>query len=262
MTEQPLYHMNPLGRFSDRAEDYAMYRPSYPDEAIELILTGLTDPSCAVAADVGAGTGISSRLLAERGLQVWAIEPNEPMRQAADPHPRVSWIAASAEQTGLLNASVDRVTCFQAFHWFDPTKSLLEFRRILKPSGKLTVVWNTRDHDNDEFTQSYTEIVRHISNHHPAEGRKAAEQSLKASSEFHNFQQHVFTYLQAMDLPGLIGRARSSSYIPKDDQSQQQLVESLRKLYDRWADNSGVVYMSYRTQVFLAEPTPPNSSLL
>ena len=75
--------MNPLSRFSDRAADYAKYRPSYPEEAIATIMEGLGNPSQLVAADIGAGTGISSRLLAERGVRVLAIEPNTEMREAA-----------------------------------------------------------------------------------------------------------------------------------------------------------------------------------
>lgn len=62
--------MNPLSRFADRADDYAKYRPSYPAATIDTILEGLTNLSQLVAADMGAGTGISSRLLAERGIRV------------------------------------------------------------------------------------------------------------------------------------------------------------------------------------------------
>lgn len=61
----PLHTRNPQGRFSDRAEDYAKYLPSYPTAAIDSILKGLAHPSQMVAADMGTGTGISSRLLAE-----------------------------------------------------------------------------------------------------------------------------------------------------------------------------------------------------
>ncbi len=100
----PLHAMNPQDRFSDRAGDYAKYRPSYPAAAIDSILEGLDEPS--VAADIGAGTGISSRLLAERGVRVVAIEPNAEMRQAALPHPLVSFHNGTAENTNLPNASV------------------------------------------------------------------------------------------------------------------------------------------------------------
>ncbi len=110
-----------------------------------------------VAADVGAGTGISSRLLGDRGLQVYAIEPNLAMRQAATSHPQVTFQAGNTENTGLPDTSVDLVTCFQAFHWFDPIRCLPEFHRILKPSGRLAAVWNIRDRA-DKFTNEYSEI--------------------------------------------------------------------------------------------------------
>lgn len=83
--------MNPLSRFSDRAADYAKHRPSYPTPAIDAILEGFGEPPQLVAADIGAGTGISSRLLAERGVRVIAIEPNAAMREAASPHPLVEF---------------------------------------------------------------------------------------------------------------------------------------------------------------------------
>ncbi|WP_245817334.1 class I SAM-dependent methyltransferase [Hydrococcus rivularis] len=136
------HKMNPLARFSGRAADYANYRPSYPKEAIEKILEGLDSSSQLLAADVGAGTGIASRLLADQGVRVFAIEPNDEMRQAASPHPLVEFRKGTAENTTLPKASVDLVASFQAFHWFDPALTLLEFRRILKPTGRLALVWN------------------------------------------------------------------------------------------------------------------------
>jgi ubiquinone/menaquinone biosynthesis C-methylase UbiE len=114
----PLYTLNPLGRFSDRATDYVKYRPSYPAAAIDMIVAGLGE--AAVVADIGAGTGISSRLLADHGLRVLAIEPNAAMRTAAESHPLVDFCDGKAEDTQLAADSIDLVTCFQAFHWFDP----------------------------------------------------------------------------------------------------------------------------------------------
>lgn len=247
----PLHCMNPLERFSDRAQDYARYRPTYPDAAIEALLQACG--TCLVAADVGAGTGISARLLAERGVQVWAIEPNAEMRQVAEPHANVRFQAGSAEQTGLADASVDLVTCFQAFHWFEPESCLLEFRRILKPSGQLAVVWNSRDR-SDEFTAGYSQVVQQVSNQHPAEQRMVAEQPLRDTPHFHNLRQQTFRNQQALDFAGLMGRAQSVSYIPRTESAQQQLQAGLQALYQQWADDRGLVYLQYCTQVFLADP--------
>src|SRR5688572_26600177 len=85
-SDRALYEMNPTGRFSDRAQAYSRHRPSYPAPAVDAMLAGLGEPARLSAADIGAGTGISSRLLAERGLTVHAVEPNQAMREAAEPH--------------------------------------------------------------------------------------------------------------------------------------------------------------------------------
>ncbi|MCX7594597.1 MAG: class I SAM-dependent methyltransferase [Fischerella sp.] len=149
---------NPLSYFSDLGEDYEKYRPIHPASAINTILSALSSPTRLVAADVGAGTGIGARLLADRGVQVMAIEPNTDMRMAATPHGRVEFLAGTAEQIPLQTASVDLVTSFQAFHWFDFTKSLQEFRRILKPSGRLALVWSLWD-QTDAASKEYTRLI-------------------------------------------------------------------------------------------------------
>lgn len=247
-----LHRMNPQGRFSDRAADYAKYRPSYPAPAIDSILEGLDNPSGLVAADIGAGTGISSRLLGQRGVRVLAIEPNTQMRQIALPHPLVEFHNGTAENTNLPNASIDLVVCFQSFHWFDPEPTLLEFRRILKPTGRLAVVWNDRD-CSDEFTQSYTRLVQIASNNHPAESRLVSVDPLLASPLFPNARCHTFAYRQELDEDGLIGRAMSVSYIPRSGLAQQQLVSELKELYNRSCDENGLVYLVYRTSVYLVQ---------
>jgi len=248
----PLHTLNPLTRFSDRATDYVKYRPSYPAAAIDIILERLAPPSQLVAADIGAGTGISSRLLAQRGVRVLAIEPNAAMREAGEPDPLVEFRDGTAEVTNLRDASVDLVTCFQAFHWFNPEPTLLEFRRILKPSGRLAVVWNNRD-KNDQFTAEYSGLVRAASNNHPGESRMKSEEPLLVSPHFSNICEYTFVNRHELDLTGLIGRAMSSSYIPREGVAQQQLVADLQDLYQRECNQHGFVYMAYLTSVHLAE---------
>src|SRR3989442_3132520 len=121
-----LHRMNPTRRFGDRASDYRRYRPDYPAAAIDTILSGLLDPGRLRVADIGAGTGICSRLLAERGVRLLAVEPNAEMRAAAEAHARIEWRAGEAEATGLAVASLDLVVCAQAFHWFRQPEALEE----------------------------------------------------------------------------------------------------------------------------------------
>ncbi|MCP6759206.1 MAG: class I SAM-dependent methyltransferase [Fischerella sp. CENA71] len=249
----PLHTFNPLTRFSDRVEDYVKSRPSYPAAAIDKILENLASPSQLVAADIGAGTGISSRLLGDRGVNVIAIEPNAAMREAAAPHPLVEFWNGTAETTNLSDASVDLVTCFQAFHWFNPEPSLSEFRRILKPSGRLALVWNNRE-EEDALTREYNRLVREASNHHPAESRMQTLEPLLMTKNFVNIRESNFVYQHELDLTGFIGRATSASYVPRQGQAYEQLISGLREVYQNFCDQRGFVHMVYRTSVHLAEP--------
>jgi ubiquinone/menaquinone biosynthesis C-methylase UbiE len=251
--ETPLHQMHPLDRFSDRVEDYVKYRPSYPTDAIAYILSQLetTNP---VIADVGAGTGISSHLLAEfNPISIVAIEPNSAMRKAAAPHPLIEFRDATAEATNLADNSVDLVTCFQSFHWFNPILVVPEFHRILKQLGRLAIVWNTRDR-HDEFTAQYSSIVRKASNNHPGERRADAIKPFLESPGFINCHYSIFPYKQKLDLSGLIGRAMSTSYIPKAGEAYQELLSHLQDLFKQNCDEEGFVSLVYQTEVYLAQP--------
>jgi len=252
-TPLPLHTQNPQQRFSNRANDYAKYRPSYPETAIDQILAGLGQP---IAADIGAGTGISARLLADRGaMKVWAIEPNAAMYAAAQPHSFVEFQQGSAEQTGLAPQSVDLVTCCQAFHWFEPIATLAEFHRILKSAGRLALMWNERD-QSDLFTQEHNEIIRVAADRQffDSPNRKSAA-SLAESSLFTNYRVHTFTYIQPLNLESLIGLALSASYIPKEGAAHDQMIADFRALYERWVGRSAgdFVQLAYRTNLYLAD---------
>ena len=273
MDTTPLHTLNPLNRFSDRVEDYVKYRPNYPALAIDQILEGLAPPSQLIAADIGAGTGISTRQLAERGVNVIAIEPNAAMRDAGrnaistdttskdatstdatstESKYLVEWKDGTAQVTNLPDASVDLITCFQAFHWFDPEPTLLEFRRILKDSGRLAVIWNNRDR-NDEFTAEYSRIIRAISKNHPAESRMKTSEALLVTPHFVNFREYTFAHKQDLNLTGLIGRATSSSYIPRKGEAYEQLVSNLQDLFQHFSKEQGYVSINYCTSVHIGQ---------
>jgi SAM-dependent methyltransferase len=249
-----MYNMNPTNLFSNRAKDYALYRPSYPESAINTILERLNQPSQLVAADIGAGTGISSRLLGERGVKVIAIEPNQDMRMAAVPHPMVESRAGTAEVTNLPNGLVDLITCFQSFHWFDPSPTLFEFHRILKPSGRLALVWSIWD-ENDPFTKELDYIVLQASNNTPGLAAKnSMVDNLSKSAYFKNLRKVTFPYQQWLDLSGLIGLVRSQGFVELSGEKQQQLATELRNLYEKSASSNGVCVV-YNTDIYLAEAT-------
>ena len=241
--------MNPTGRFSDRANDYRRYRPDYPAAALDAILEGPVRPSARVAADVGAGTGISARQLAARGVSVHAIEPNAEMRAAAAPHERVTWHAGTAESTGLESAGMDLVLCAQAFHWFRVPDALAEFHRILKPGGRLAVMWNTRDR-SDALTRGYTDAIAAVEGEDPMERMRFEAQAVATGGFFMAPAELRFPHAQVLDRAGLVGRATSASYVPKDGERFTRLKAMLDELWERHHDAGGNVTLRYVTKVF------------
>jgi SAM-dependent methyltransferase len=248
----PLHELNPTGRFTDRTDDYVKYRPSYPKAAIDAIVDGLQGTPRPRAADIGAGTGISARLLADRGLSVVAVEPNQAMRDAAEPHASVEWRDGTGENTGLDATSLDLVLAAQAFHWFRQHEALREFARILRPFGRLALMWNRRRRD-DAFTAGYREAILEVGGDSAAE-RMEFDVEVMAKSEFFSAARLLaFPFQQALDWTGLLGRAMSASYVPKTGPNAAKVTELLRQLHARHADAGGIVTLKYTTEVYLAE---------
>jgi SAM-dependent methyltransferase len=249
LNDQPLYEMNPTGRFTERAADYVKYRPTYPAGAIDAILHGLGSPDRLVAADIGAGTGISARLLADRGVRVTAVEPNAAMRQAAEAHPGVHWHDSTAEATGLPDGSVDLVICAQAFHWFNQRMAVAEFHRIARPAGRLVLMWNSRD-TGDALTRAYVDAIREANGEHPAERRELDRGVIEAEGLFSPPRLETFTHWQDLDCEGLIRRAASASYVPREGPAFDVLRNRLALIFERFRDVRGLVRLMYITKVY------------
>jgi SAM-dependent methyltransferase len=255
---------DPLSYFSNRGEDYEKYRPIYPASAIDTILSGVESLAQITAVDVGAGTGIGARLLADRGVRVMAIEPNEDMRTAATPHEGVEFLAGTAEQIPLKNTSVDLVTSFQAFHWFDFDKSLQEFRRILKPGGRLALTWSFW-HQDDPVSKQYTRLVFATSKDREHQSRSGMQ--LKTwfkriryqlfwqglwLPDFTNLQRHEFLSSQNLDFSGLVGLARSQGFTPSGGEELEKLISDLAVFHQRFYNHQGSVRLIYRTCLYTA----------
>jgi SAM-dependent methyltransferase len=250
----PMHAQHPTTRFSDRVADYVAHRPSYPEEAITAILAGLGDPRCLHAADVGAGTGISSRLLAERGVRVTAVEPNGAMRAGAAAHPNVRFVDGTAERTALAEGACDLVVCAQAFHWFEPVKAFAEFGRVLRPGGRLAIMWNVRDR-SDAFTAGYSCLMVEVAQGEPVGERELDMGNVRGAQVFTPFQKVSFPFRQVLTAEGLEGRALSASYSPKEGPAHEKLVRGLREVFGRFA-KEGVVSLVYKTDVYLANSLP------
>jgi len=137
------------GDFTGLAEDYSRYRPDYAPAIVRAILGIVGRPPSEVdSVDVGAGTGIFTRMLAASGVRsVTAVEPNEDMRGQGAANPEngnIVWRKGAAENTGLNSRSADLISMASSFHWADFNQAIEEFDRLLRPGGCFAALWNPR----------------------------------------------------------------------------------------------------------------------
>lgn len=239
--------MKSTDKFTDKAEVYAKYRPSYPHEYIEYLITEAGLNQDCIIADIGSGTGILSRQLIEKGFPVIGVEPNDDMRSVAEqllkPDSRFISIKATAENTTINDNSLDLVTVAQAFHWFDKKKFRLECQRILKQDAKVALVWNSRDGLSDINKESAEVCQKYCPNFKGFSGGieetpVVYQQFFKDGKyDFRNFRNDL-----QFDFNGFLGRYLSASYSPKKtDKEYNPFIAALSNLFEKYSKNGKVV---------------------
>jgi ubiquinone/menaquinone biosynthesis C-methylase UbiE len=241
-------------RFTNTVPYYSKYRPSYPPEAIDLLRLqcGLTPNT--VIADIGSGTGILTQLLLELGNRVYAVEPNTTMRQAAEQalkkYPNFISVEGSAEVTTLTSNTIDLITVGTAFHWFDPLKSKIEFRRILTAQGWVALIFNVRDR-NAPVVDEYEKLLLEYSKDY--QETAAQKFDLTVTEEFFSPNKmyiQVFDNEQLLDWDGLQGRLRSTSYcLPTDDPNFDAMMNALARIFEKY-EIQGKIRFKYLTKVY------------
>ena len=248
-------------RFSNRATNYARYRPGYPREVLALLRSWCKlKPEHAIA-DIGSGTGLLSKLFLEHGNQVFGVEPNSEMRAAGEEFLKTykgfTSVAGSAEVTTLSSNSVDLVAAAQAFHWFDPEPTRREFQRILKLEGRVIVLWNERLLDDTAFLRDYEALLVRFGTDYSRvnESYPRAEQML-AFFGANEFTSRSLPNFQEFDSEALSGRLRSSSYAPAPGHpNYAPMMEELQRIFATHQKN-GVVRMEYRTRIYSGKLDP------
>lgn len=247
---------NPTSRFSDRVVDYQKYRPSYPLQAIAMLKEHCSLNEQAVIADIGSGTGLFSQQLLTTDAKVLGVEPNDAMRVAAEAdlggEESFTSINGTAEQTGIADASVNLITAAQAFHWFDIAAFRKECLRILKPGGKVALLWNDRLTDSSPFLEGYEQLlIEYGTDYKEVNHRHVDAETIGRFYGNSNVTAETFPNEQRFDWEGLWGRVRSSSYTPAPDAPGfAALTTALRALFDQHAKQDAVIF-AYRTQVFV-----------
>lgn len=245
-----LKELNPKSRFSNRVENYAKYRPHYPNEIIKFLnsTVGLTKGD--IIADIGSGTGISSKLFLDNGNKVYGIEPNAEMRLTGEKYlinyTNFHSIDASSEYTKLESESVDIISSGQAFHWFEPEPTKKEFLRILKPGG-LVVIINNRRKLGSEFMNEYVELIRKYSDSYV---NKPLNTNLSDFFDSNTIYKEVFNNPQIFNLEKLIGNLLSYSYIPdKEKAIFSTMISDFEILFKKYNKNDSIVF-DYETVLY------------
>jgi SAM-dependent methyltransferase len=244
---------NSTTRFSGRVEDYVKYRPHYPEIILSYLQDLYTFGPGWVVADIGSGTGISTELFLRFGNAVIAVEPNREMRSKAEEllagYPGFVSVDGTAEATGLENSSVDLIVAGQAFHWFDPVRTRMEFTRIARPGAVVALIWNERLILSD-FEREYEELILHFAGDYNAINHKNITDA-QLGDFFHprSFVLRSFGNEQRFDFDGLKGRLLSSSYIPKEGPGFAAMIDALKELFMRHAAG-GQVRVGYETKVY------------
>ena len=234
---------------------YDSVRPAYPDEAVAALVDAARRARGADAsvqggplraADIGAGTGKMSELLARAGLLVDAVEPSEAMRAQASSIEGVTWHDGVAEQTGLPNDLYDIVVFAQSWHWVDSERAGLEAARMLRPGGALGIVWNQMD-VSIPWVHRLTRIMRsgdvHRPDKPPTPGGGFAPMTLtQVAWEDRMTPEQILT----------LGTTRSS-YIRSSEAGRARMQENLRwYLYEHLGYAPGeTVTIPYTTLVWL-----------
>ncbi|WP_407310091.1 class I SAM-dependent methyltransferase [Desulfosporosinus sp. SB140] len=250
--------MNSKEKFSNKVSDYVKYRPSYPKELIDYLINQVGFSQNTVIADIGAGTGKLTKLLADNVKFVYAVEPNDNMRSACNAYCKeynnVAAIDGSAEDTGLHNHSIDFVTVAQAFHWFDRNKSRIEFQRILKPKGKVVLVWNSKVtenaliKENDEFFRRVCPDFKGFSG-----GINIAPQAFADFFKHGLCEHRLFGNDSLLKLEEYVGGSLSSSYAPSEsDENYEEFIAGLKRLFEKYSSN-GKILLPNKTHVYIGE---------
>lgn len=246
----------PTKRFTDRVANYIAYRPKYPAAVVEFMRAELGLGQSSIVADVGSGTGIWTEILLRQGgcRTVYAVEPNDAMREAAETLlgelPGFVSVNGAAEATTLAEACVDLVTAAQAFHWFDAGQARGEFARILKPGGTVALLWNMRKFDANPFLRELERILRAYGTDY-ADGVAEFPRDEAVESFFtHSYSTKSFPNAQIFDYEGLRGRWLSASYVPlAGHPNHEPMFDALRRAFDEY-NTDGTVAIEYDTVIY------------
>ena len=230
--------------FGGVADAYERGRPTYPAEAVRWML----GEHPLTVLEVGAGTGKLTRVLTDLGHDVQATDPDAAMLHILEKEvPGARTAQASAEDIPLGDASVDAVIAAQAFHWFDLGRALPEVARVLRPGGRLCLVWNTRNEKIPWVRRLGAIIGTQEQLRDPAE-------ALIFSELFGFVEDREFTHWQTIDRQSVqdLVLSRSNVAVLGEEARAAKLAEVLA-FYDQFGRGMDGMQLPYVTRCFRAD---------
>lgn len=229
---------------------YERGRPNYPKALGDFLVNELAIKPTQTTVEVGAGTGKFTRLIAPLS-KVIAVEPITNMRAHLRSISRVKVIAAAAEKLELPSRCADFVMAAQAFHWFATPKALLEFHRVLKPGGKLVLIWNVRD-PAAEWNQQLDVLLNAHQGHTPRFSSYAWKDAFSSVDCFSKLEKKIIPHTQTATAKTMVDRIGSVSFIaslPVVEQSP--VLKAVSDLFSKFGDQEFSV--PYQTHVYWSQ---------
>ena len=243
--------------FGREAEEYERVRPSYPADAVAWLVDHLGLGPGRTVLDLAAGTGKLTRLLVPFGAAVLAAEPVDGMRQRfVTAVPGVPMVATVAEALPIAGESLDAVTVAQAFHWFDADLAFGEFARVLRPRGRVGLIWNARDRSSDWVNDVWS-IMDRVEKRAPWRDHEQADDSApRPRAGFGPLHAETFRHEQSITPEGVVGRVASVSHVAVlPPVERQRVLDEVRDVLTHHPDARGrpELHLPYRVDVYWCE---------
>jgi len=241
-----------VNKFTEKADNYDKYRLDYSTEILQPLYHYNFNVN-SVIADIGSGTGKLAKVFLENGNTVYAVEPNNDMRNMADKSLKIFnnfiSINGSAENTTLQNGIIDFVVVGQAFHWFDAPKALTEFKRILTNNGVLLLTWYSRKTDTP-FWNEYENILNNIPDYKGNIHRNFSDEIIEKYF-LRDYRKIILETNRELTFAELLGSFSSSSYSPKENSMEyNEIHKLLDKIFNEYKINDKII-CNYEREIYI-----------
>lgn len=248
---------NIVPRYSAKAQAYQRYRWPFDRAAVRALMDQTGLDGSAVVVDIGAGTGLSSEPFLELGCEVYAVEPNEEMRQVAsalvETYEKLTLLAQRGEQTTLPAHAADLIVVGRALHWLPQAAAREEFRRLSKPGGWLAVM------AVKAVDEAYLAAVRSACEEEFGWDTRSSKGNRKTEPvgyffDAAGYEQTAAPSIRRETWPQFLGRLLTMAPAPNEgDPGHDAFATRLRRIFDE-RQRDGLLEIPVITEILFGHP--------